>query len=165
VRHGIQTTETQGNAGESGAHGSVLFLVSFLAGSAFMLAGRRAESEWHMSWPGVVALALGIEAVFAVFVVAKTRDGTWDEPRRFALMAGAFLVYAWIGFLTDISLHGTADLVGHSIIAAILCARTSGDRCARGEAVRGREKSVELRLQALLHNFRSLRLAADVTRV
>jgi hypothetical protein len=103
-------------------HGSVLFLVSFLAGSAFMLAGRRAESEWHMSWPGVVALALGIEAVFAVFVVAKTRDGTWDEPRRFALMAGAFLVYAWIGFLTDISLHGTADLVGHSIIAAILCA-------------------------------------------
>jgi hypothetical protein len=103
-------------------HGSVLFLVSFLAGSAFMLAGRRAESEWHMSWPGVVALALGIEALFAVFVVAKTRDGTWDEPRRFALMAGAFLVYAWIGFLTDISLHGKADLIGHSIIATLLCA-------------------------------------------
>jgi hypothetical protein len=36
-------------------------------------------------------------------------------------MAGAFLVYAWIGFLTDISLHGTADLIGHSIIAALLC--------------------------------------------
>jgi len=57
-----------------------------------------------------------------MFIIGKTRNGTWDELRRFALMAGAFLVYAWIGFLTDISLHGTADLVGHSIIAAILCA-------------------------------------------
>ena len=102
--------------------GLVLFVVSFVAGSAFMIVGRRAESVWHMSWPAVVALALGIEALFVAFVIAKTRDGAWSEPRRFALMAGAFLVYAWIGFLTDISLHGSADLVGHSIIAALLCA-------------------------------------------
>ena len=67
-------------------------------------------------------MALGIESLFVMFIVAKTRDGRWDELRRFALMAGAFLVYAWIGFLTDISLHGTADLIGHSIIAALLCA-------------------------------------------
>jgi hypothetical protein len=102
--------------------GFVLFLVSFVAGSAFMLAGRRAETEWHLSWPAVVALALGIEALFVMFIVAKARDGRWDELRRFSLMAGAFLVYAWIGFLTDISLHGTGDLIGHSIIAALLCA-------------------------------------------
>ena len=103
-------------------HAAVLLFASFVAGSAFMLAGRRAESAWHLSWPAVVLLALGIEAVFVSLVVARTRNGKWDEPRRFALMAGAFLVYAWIGFETDIALHGKADLVGHSIIAALLCA-------------------------------------------
>ena len=87
-----------------------------------MIAARKAESEWHLSWPAVVALELFVEALFVAFVVAQTRNGRWDEPRRFALMAGAFLVYAWIGFLTDISLHGTADLIGHSIVAALLCA-------------------------------------------
>jgi hypothetical protein len=99
-----------------------LFLASFLAGSAFMLAGRRAESAWHLKWQAVLALALGIEALFVGFIIARTRNGQWDEPRRFALATGAFLVYAWIGFQTDLNLHGTADLVGHSIIVAVLCA-------------------------------------------
>jgi uncharacterized membrane protein YeaQ/YmgE (transglycosylase-associated protein family) len=38
-----------------------------------------------------------------------------------AMIAG-LCVAAWIGFLTDISLHGMADLIGHSFIAALLCA-------------------------------------------
>ena len=87
-----------------------------------MLAGRRAESAWHLSWEAVVALSLGIEVAFAALVFAWTRGGRWDEPRRFALMAGGFLVYAWIGFETDISLHGRSDLAGHWAIAALLCA-------------------------------------------
>jgi hypothetical protein len=101
-------------------HGAILFLASFLAGSAFMLAGRRAESEWHLDWPLVVALALGIAGSFIAFIVTQTRQGRWDEPRRFALAAGAFMVYAWIGFQTDLALHGEADLAGHSILAALL---------------------------------------------
>jgi hypothetical protein len=103
-------------------HKVLLLLASFLVGSAFMIASRKAESEWHLGWVMVVLLELGIELLFVAFIVAQTRRGAWDEPRRFALVAGAFLVYAWIGFLTDISLHGTADLIGHSIIAALLCA-------------------------------------------
>jgi hypothetical protein len=99
----------------------VLFLASFLAGSAFMLAGRKAESEWHLAWPSVVALSLGIAAAFIMFLVTRTR-GRWDESRRFALAAGAFMVYAWIGFQTDLALHGAADLVGHSILAAVIFA-------------------------------------------
>jgi hypothetical protein len=101
---------------------AALLLASLLAGSVFMMAARKAESDWHLGWPLVVALELGVEALFVMFVFAKTRDGRWDAPRRFALAAGAFLVYTWIGFLTDISLHGMADLVGHSVIAAVLCA-------------------------------------------
>ncbi len=101
-------------------HGIVLFLASFLAGSAFMLAGRRAGSQWHLDWSTVVALMLGIAALFIAFIVARTRTGKWDEARRFALAAGAFMVYAWIGFQTDVALHGDADLVGHSILAALL---------------------------------------------
>ena len=112
-----------GTARASTAPGGIaLLLASFVAGSAFMLAGRRAESEWHLAWPAVVALALGIQALFVASIVALTRKGKWDEPRRFALPAGAFLVYAWIGFQTDLSLHGRADLVGHSIIAVLLVA-------------------------------------------
>ncbi len=102
--------------------GVVLFVASFVAGSAFMLTSRRAESAWHLGWPGVVALALGIVGLFVAFIVAQTRNGKWGEPRRFALVAGAFMVYAWIGFETDVALHGAADLAGHSIIAALLCA-------------------------------------------
>jgi hypothetical protein len=111
----------------------VLLLTSFLAGSAFMLAGRRAEAAWHLGWAEVVALSLGIVAVFVLLVFAWTRGGRWDEPRRFALTAGGFLVYAWIGFETDISLHGRADLLGHSLIAALLCLVlvTIGVRVAR----------------------------------
>ena len=100
----------------------VLLLASLIVGSVFMMAARKAETDWHLSWPLVVALELGLETLFVMFVVANTRDGRWDERRRFALAAGAFLVYAWIGFLTDVSLHGKADLVGHSVIAAVLCA-------------------------------------------
>jgi hypothetical protein len=105
----------------SAPHWSVLSLASFAAGTAFMLAARGAQSEWHWSWPAVVALTLGIEAIFVAFVVARTHHGPWDERRRFALATGAFLVYAWMGFQTDIALHGRADLVGHSIIVALLC--------------------------------------------
>jgi FtsH-binding integral membrane protein len=110
-----------------------LFLASFLAGSAFMLAGRRAETAWHLGWVEVVALSLGIVALFVLSVIAWTRGGRWDEPRRFALTAGGFLVYAWIGFETDISLHGRADLAGHSLIAGLLCLVlvTIGVRVAR----------------------------------
>jgi hypothetical protein len=110
----------QATAAAAAPHGAILFLASFLAGSAFVLTGRRAESEWHLDWPTVVALALGIAALFIAFIVAQTRQGQWDEPRRFALAAGAFMVYAWIGFQTDLALHGEADLVGHSILAALL---------------------------------------------
>jgi len=85
-----------------------------------MLAERRAESEWHLDWRIVVALALGIAALFVAFIVARTRQGQWDEPRRFALAAGAFMVYAWIGFQTDLALHGESDLAGHSMLAALL---------------------------------------------
>jgi hypothetical protein len=31
------------------------------------------------------------------------------------------VVYAWIGFETDVALHGRADLAGHSVIAALMC--------------------------------------------
>jgi len=102
-------------------HGIVLLLASFVAGSVLMLASRKAQSEWHLGWQAVVALELAVLAAFVGFVVAQTRTGRWSESRRFALPAGAFLVYAWIGFLTDINLHGKADLVGHTILAALLC--------------------------------------------
>lgn len=102
-------------------HPAVLFLAGFLPGAAFMIASRRAEAAWHLGWPAVVALSLGIIAAVVSFVVATTRGGRWDERRRFALMAGAFVIYAWIGFETDVALHGRADLAGHSVIAALMC--------------------------------------------
>jgi hypothetical protein len=96
-----------------------LFLASFVAGSVFMIASRRAESVWHLGWIAAVALSLATVAFYLVFIV-DTRSGRWDESRRFAHVAGAFMVYAWLGFETDLSLHGREDLLGHSAIVAVL---------------------------------------------
>jgi hypothetical protein len=98
---------------------NVLFLASFVAGSVFMLLSRKGESTWHLGATLAVALMLGIEAVLVAFVWRQTRGGAWDERRRFAFMAGAFMVYVWIGFLTDISLHGQSDIIAHSVLAAL----------------------------------------------
>jgi len=119
-------------------HPAWSFLASFVAGSAFMIAGRRAQVAWQLSWPVVVALSLGIIVLFVAYVVAHTRDGRWSEARRFALMAGALLVYAWIGFETDASLHGRADLAGHTVIAVLMCAMlvAAGVRASRPRATR-----------------------------
>jgi uncharacterized protein YhhL (DUF1145 family) len=98
-----------------------LFLVSLVAGSAFMVVDREGPSLWHWSWPVVFGLLVLIHALFVAFVFARTRDGTWSEGQRFALMAGGFMVYAWKGFGTDVTLHGRGDLLPHTVLAALMC--------------------------------------------
>lgn len=101
---------------------ALLFLVSFVAGSLFMLSRSKNEHLWQLSPALVVMLLVGTAALFAAFVFAQSRNGGWDERRRFALMAGAFMVYVWIGFATDIALHGNSDLAAHSVLAVLMCA-------------------------------------------
>jgi hypothetical protein len=116
-------------------HPIVLFLASFTAGSVFMLVSRRAESAWHLGWGAALGLSLATVGLFVGLVLTWTRHGRWSESRRFALMAGAFMVYVWIGFQTDLSLHGSQDLIGHSVIAAVLVAMlaAAGWRASRND--------------------------------
>jgi hypothetical protein len=105
----------------SAPHAITLFFVSFVLGSVFMLIAYDAATSWHWSWPVAVASLLAIEVLFVAFVIVRRRAGAWNEAQRFALMAGALLVYVWRGFGTDLRLHGAGELVGHSILAALAC--------------------------------------------
>jgi FtsH-binding integral membrane protein len=94
------------------------FFASFVAGSLFMQLEYSASSQLH--WPWIVTVSTQLVLVVA-FVIAMRRRG-WSAAQRFALAAGAFLVYAWKGFETDWLLHGRGDLAGHAVIAVIGCA-------------------------------------------
>ena len=106
-------------------HAIVLFLASLGAGSALMLLQQFAGPKAHWSWQACVAAVVALEVVFVAFMVVFTRGKAWTDVQRFALMAGGLLVYVWVGFGTDIDLHGAADLPAHAVIAGlfvILCA-------------------------------------------
>ncbi len=97
----------------------VLFGASFLAGSAMQLL-KHYGPIWHLSWPEAVAAVLGVAIAFVLFMVIFTRGRTWNATQRWALMAGALLVYVWCGFGADISLHGSAGIGAHAILAAVI---------------------------------------------
>lgn len=103
----------------------ILFLASLGAGSALMLLQQFAGPKAHWSWQACVGAAVALEFAFVAFMVLFTRGKAWTDVQRFALMAGGLFVYVWVGFGTDIDLHGAADLPAHAVIAGvfvILCA-------------------------------------------
>ena len=107
-------------------HPIVLFAVALIAGSALMLLQRGASAAKGLwPWPACVAGVVAIEAVFIAFMIVFTRNKAWTDTQRFAVMAGGLFVYIWVGFGTDVELHGATDLPAHAVIAAafvILCA-------------------------------------------
>ena len=64
----------------------------------------------------------GWEVLALLLMTALTRGRTWTNTQRFALTAGAFAVYVWFGFPTDLALHGHADLPAHMILVAVMVA-------------------------------------------
>lgn len=101
-------------------HAVVLFLASLASGSSLMLLQQMAASKLHLSWTEAVCALLAIEAAFVGFMMLFTRGKVWNDGQRFALMAGGFMTYVWVGFLTDEQLHGAADLPAHSILAGVM---------------------------------------------
>jgi hypothetical protein len=102
-------------------HPAILFAAALIPGSALMGLQQLAESRLHFSAWGCVAAVVGVEATFVLFMALFARGKIWTDRHRFALVAGGFLTYAWIGFVMDVELHGAADLPAHSILALLLC--------------------------------------------
>ena len=98
-------------------HAAVLFVSAFVAGSLLMLIEHMAALKLHWSWQACSIGMLAVEAAFVIGMIAWTRDRAWSGMQRFSLMAGGLLVYIVFGFLTDVDLHGKADLPAHTIIA------------------------------------------------
>ncbi len=101
-------------------HPALLFLMSLIPGSLFVGTEYYGVHIVHAAWPLAVALLAGCEILMLVLMVAFTRGRTWSDAQRFALMAGGFATYVWLGFPTDVSLHGKADLAGHTVLAAVM---------------------------------------------
>jgi len=105
--------------GGAAPHPLALFLVSFISGSALQLVQHAAQGSWHWSWLVCVVVVLGLEVLFVAYLMRFTRGRVWSDLQRFALMAGGLCVYVWVGFGTDMSLHGVSDLPAHAVIAGL----------------------------------------------
>ena len=103
-------------------HPLILFSVSFAAGSSLMLIQHMAQDKWHWDWRICVFAVLSLELLFVAFMILFTRGKVWSDMQRFSLMAGGLMVYVWVGFGTDQSLHGASDFTAHAAIAALFVA-------------------------------------------
>jgi hypothetical protein len=101
-------------------HPLVLFLMALVPGSAFVASEYYGTRLLHAPWPVIVGLMLGAELLALCLMVALTKGRTWTDAQRFGLTAGALGVYVWLGFPTDIALHGRADLPGHVVLVAVM---------------------------------------------
>ena len=61
-----------------------------------------------------------VMAAFISFMVIFTRNRGWSDAKHLALVAGGLGVYLWFGFVLDYSMHGTAALPGHVVVAAVI---------------------------------------------
>ncbi|MDB5439191.1 MAG: hypothetical protein JWM33_1618 [Caulobacteraceae bacterium] len=93
----------------------LIFILAMLAGSATM-ACRYFAPAWHWPWPLCVAAQLIIGALFLIFARRVRR---WTDRQSLALVLGGLAVYGAFGFLTDLTLHGTAVLLPHLGIVAL----------------------------------------------
>jgi hypothetical protein len=101
-------------------HAVVIFLAALVPGSALMELQQLAASRLHWNWYWCVIALVAIEASFIAFM-AFALAKVWTDRQRFAMVAGGFLTYVWVGFSTDVQLHGAADLSAHAVLAVIMC--------------------------------------------
>jgi hypothetical protein len=95
-------------------------IVAFLAGSAFHLLYSQGGTVHHWPWQfvagGMLALAIGV----LLFGLAAARRSGWSDMHRFAMAAGALLVYCWLGFLVEITIFGTKMIGAHAALVAAM---------------------------------------------
>ena len=101
-------------------HPAALFALAFAAGSGVMLVEHFGAALRGWPWQAPFAILIAVEVAFVALMIRCTRGRQWRDSQRFALMAGGLGVYGVFGFLTDQELHGTADLVPHSLVAALI---------------------------------------------
>jgi hypothetical protein len=121
------------SGGKPAPHPVILFGAALLSGSGLMMIEHLGPALAHWPWTVGVALLLVCELAFVAFMAAFTPGRAWTAVQRFALMAGGLLVYVWVGFMTDMELHGQADLPAHFGIAVafILLSAVAGGRAFR----------------------------------
>jgi hypothetical protein len=101
-------------------HPAALFALAFGAGSGVMLVEHFGAALRNWPWQAGFAILVAVEVAFVALMIAFTRGRQWRNSQRFWLMAGGLGVYVVFGFQTDQELHGTSDLVPHSIVAALI---------------------------------------------
>jgi len=101
-------------------HPAALFALAFAAGSGVMLLEHFGSALRGWPWQVSFAMLIAAEALFVALMIGFTRGRQWRDSQRFALMVGGLGVYVVFGFLTDQELHGSADLVPHSLVAALI---------------------------------------------
>lgn len=112
---------------------SLVGIVAFVAGSAFVLVYVMGSFVWHSPWQAVAGGLLAILLVILGCGIAAQRSAGWTDWHRFAATAGGLLVYCWSGFGTDAALHGTAARGAHAglVVALLAVLALAGWRTAK----------------------------------
>lgn len=95
-------------------------VLAFAAGSAFELLYGQGANVFHWPWQPVAGCMLAIEAAMLLFGLIAGRRSGWSSRHVFAMAAGAVLVYGWLGFPTEITLHGLGMIWAHAVLAAAI---------------------------------------------
>ena len=95
-------------------------VAAFVAGSAFVLLYIKAANEFHWPWLLVACAMAACAIAAALFGLIASRRSGWSEMHRFAMAAGAVLVYCWFGFIVETGLHKTTNLWPHAALAAAI---------------------------------------------
>ncbi|MGA7674726.1 MAG: hypothetical protein WCA78_06720 [Rhizomicrobium sp.] len=97
----------------------IVGIVGFIATFAFVLLYGQGVRHWPWAAAGGMALVL---VLLLAFASGASRRTGWKPMHTYALAAGALLTTCWLGFFTEIALHGHSMLWAHAVLAAVVVA-------------------------------------------
>lgn len=95
-----------GSSGPSAPRPWLVAVLAFAAGTGLELGEdlEKFRTPWELTTGGILA----IDVLAVGMVLRGSGRQNWGAAHRFALAAGALLVYCWCGYRVELNLHGPA---------------------------------------------------------
>lgn len=113
----------------------VTLITTFGFGVLFLSAYTLGRGVLHAPWPATVGVMIALDVGLLIYFAGSV-GASWRPIDSWAAAMGGVLAYALDGFMVDQALHGAADLIPHSVLAAaiLLVSLLGGRRAAMRRA-------------------------------